>query len=215
MPKVTVNVPSVGLEAYFSFKEPINRYLKNKFNLDAMTTKLKVVSIISMKDSIKNDLRDPYSELYNPAGISESDYKKDLTDNVYIVSFYFKDVRGVEQTFRSPLSYIESISTPADIEYMNRLIVLDLNQLPVGLDLSSLFNDLADFVKTRTGVEPDLKEVSIGDVSLISPTEHETRETVRANMVTVHKTLSIQLEEADLKHDQLLQRLQTLGITLG
>ena len=87
MPDITVNTPSIGLHAYFKFKEPINTYLKNKFNLDSLTIKLKVISIINMKDMIRNDLRDPFSEIYVPAAISEVEYKKDLVDNVSIISF--------------------------------------------------------------------------------------------------------------------------------
>lgn len=215
MEEITVNVPSVGLEAYFTFKEPINRYLKNKFNLDSLTVKLKVISIISMKDMIRNDLRDPFTELYSAAGLSEVDYKQDLLDNVPIVSFSFRDLEGIERFIRSPLNYISTISNLADIEYMNKLIVLDLNKLPISLDTTLFFNDLADFIETRIGILPSIKEVNVGDVELVSLDEHTTRETVRNNMVTVHKTLSIQLQEANLKYDQVMNRLQVLGIVLG
>jgi len=215
MPEITVNIPSVGLEAYFTFKDPINIYLKNKFNLDSLTTKLKIISIISMKDMIRNDLRDPYTELYVPANISEVEYKKDLLDNVPIVSFSFRNIDGIEKFIRSPLNYIDSISNITNVEYLNKLLVIDLNKLPKDVDTTIFFTDLSDFIESRLGLVPSIKEVNIGDVELVSQTEHETRETIRANMITVYKTLSVQLQEITLKHDQLLNRLQTMGIVLS
>lgn len=215
MPDITVQIPSVGMEGFFNFKEPINYYLRNKFNLNSLSVKLKVVSVISMKDTIRSDLRDPFSDLYAPAGITETDYKKDLVDNVPIISFTFKDSRGVERFIRSPLNYIESISSVTNIEYLNKLIIIDLNRLPNEVDTTIFFDELKDFIETRLGIIPVIKEVSVGNVELVDNVEHETRETIRKNMVTVYKTLNTQLEEITLKHDQLLQRLQAMNITLG
>lgn len=215
MPDVTVNVPNVGLEAYFTFKEPINSYLKNKYNLRSLETKLRVISIINMKDMIRNDLRDPYTELYLPSAIPETEYKKDLIDNVPIVSFSFVDNKGIERFIRSPLNYIESYSNISNIEYINKLILIDLNRLPVSLDTTIFFNDLKDFIESRLGVVSVIKEVSVGEVELVTQEEHDLRETIRNNSVTVHKTLSTQLSEITIKHDQLLLRLQNLGITLS
>lgn len=215
MPDVTINVPNIGLESYFTFKEPINSYFKNKFNLDSLTIKLKVISLISMKDMIRNDLRDPFSEIYIPAGLDEVEYKKDLRDNISIISFSFRDLAGIEKFARCPINYVESIANISNKEYINKMIVMDLNRLPSELDTTLFFNDLADFIESRIGIIPAIKEVNIGDVEFVTPDEHNTRETVRSNMVTVHKTLSTQLQEANLRYDQVMLRLQQLGISLG
>lgn len=215
MPDITINTPSVGLEAYFTFKDPISFYIKNKFNLNSLSMKLKVISVISMKDMVRNDLRDPYTELYEPATIPEVEYKKDLIDNIPIISFSYTDRLGVERYIRSPLNYVDTISSISNIEYNNKLIIIDLNKLPNELDTSIHFSDLSDFIESRLGIVPEIKEVSVGNAELVDTVENVTRETIRKNMVTVYKTLQIRLEEAELKHDQLLQRLTALGISLG
>lgn len=215
MPSITVATPSINLKAYFTFKEPINTYLKNTFNLDALTAKLKVISVISMKDMIRNDFRDPFTTLYAPSAISEVEYKKDLKDNVPIVSFSFLDSAGVEKFVRVPLNYIASVSSITSKEYINKLILIDMNKLPIELDLTTYFTDLRDFIAGRTGITPVIKEVSIGNVELVTQDEHTTRETVRSNMVTVFKTLSTQLSELSIKYNSILARLQVLGIVLG
>lgn len=215
MPDVTVNTPSVGLEAYFTFKNPINYYIRNKYNLNSLAVKLKVISVISMRDMIRSDLRDPFTELYDPAQLTEVDYKKDLQDNIPIISFSYTDRNGVEKYIRSPLNYIDSISNISNKEYINKLLVVDLNRLPKELDTSIFFADLADFIESRMGINPQIKEVSMGEVELVDPVEHETRETVRKNMVTVYKTQQVRLQELQLDYDQVMHRLQELGISLG
>lgn len=215
MPDVTVNTPSIGLQAFFTFKDPINYYIRNKFNLNSLAVKLKVISVISMRDMIRSDLRDPFTELYDPAQLTEVDYKKDLIDNIPIISFSYVDRNGVEKYIRSPLNYIDSISDVTNVEYINKLLVVDLNRLPKDVDTSVFFTDLADFVESRLGIVPQIKEVAVGEVEMVTTNEHETRETVRTNMVTVYKTQQVRLEELQLDHDQLLQRLADMGISLA
>ncbi len=213
--ETTVAIPSVGTEAFFTFKEPFNLYIKNKFNINTLSTKLKVISVISMRDMIRTDLRDPFTEIYETASLSEVDYKRDLNNNVYLISFSLRTCDGVERYIRVPLNYIAEVSTPSTIPYSNRIIMLDLGNLPTELELVPVFTDLADFIATRTGVNPVIKDVSVGEVTHVDPPAHETRETIRLNSVTVHKTLAIQLEETRHAHDQLLNRLDQLGIVLG
>jgi len=213
--ETTVAIPSVGTEAYFTFKDPYNLYIKNKFNINTLSTKLKVISVISMRDMIRTDLRDPFTEIYQVANLSEVDYKRDLKDNVYLISFSLKTCDGVERYLRIPLNYVSEVSSPSSIEYANRVLMIDLGSLPLTLDLTPLFVDLADFATSRTGVIPVIKDVSVGDVLELSQADHETRETIRQNSVSVHKTLSIQLEEERHMKDQILNRLNSLGIILG
>ncbi|EKD89667.1 MAG: hypothetical protein ACD_33C00014G0009 [uncultured bacterium] len=210
MPDITIAVPNIGLKAYFKFRDPINTFITNKYNLDTDTTKLIVSSIISMKDMIKNDLRDPYTNIYLVAAISEAEYKKDLLDDIVIISFTFIDNKDIERTFRVPINYIEEISDVTNIDYAEKLIVISLNKLPLNLDTTMHFTDLLDFIETRLGIVPEIKEVTVGNVELVTTLEHTTRETVRTNMVTVHKTNEIKLSELQLAYNELLNRLVLL-----
>jgi len=214
MPNVTISTPTIGLTAYFSFKEPMNNVVRNKFNIASDKIKLTVVSIIAMKDTIRNDLRDPYSDIYLPANISEAEYKKDLNDDIPIVSFKFKDHKKVDKYIRVPLNYINDLNDITFTEYINKFILIDMNRLPKEIDLTLFFEELKDFIETRYGIEPNIKEVSLGTPEEVDNAEHQIRETIRNNMVTVHKTLHVKFDEITLKHDQLLERLRILGISL-
>ncbi len=215
MPSITVNIPSIETEGVFFFKEPFNHFVRNKINSEPHTYKLKVVSVIAMRDIIRNDLRDPFSDIYTPAGVLESEYKKDLLDNVPIITLFYKDERGVEKYLRVPLNYISSISLPTSIQYHNKLLLINLNRLPVDFRTDVHFNDILETVRTRLGVDATMKEVSVGDLISLTPDEHQIRETVRKNNVTVHKTLEVRLREITLERDEILRRLQALNISLG
>lgn len=212
---VTVAIPAVGTEAYFSFKEPYNLFIRNRFNINTLSVKLKVISVISIRDTIRTDLRDPFTDTYEVAGVDEPTYKIDLNNNVYLISFSFRTSDGVERFVRVPLSFVASISNAASVEYSNRLLALDLGKLPKELDLTAILPDLEDFIATRLGVSPIAKDISVGAIELITPAEHDARETIRQNSVTVHKTLSVQLAESQLALTEIHNRLDTLGIALG
>lgn len=215
MSKVSVMVPSVGTEAYFSFKEPFNVYVSNKFNINTNSIKLKVISVISMRDAIRTDLRDPFIDIYDKVGLSEINYKLDLGDEIPLISFSYKDQKGVEKYIRVPLNYIAEVSGFAGVDYSNRVLVLDLGDLPVDLDISGHYGDIKDYVATLLGVSPNLKDVSIGDIKSLSDVQHKQKEQIRNNNVSVHKTLTVQLREVTESRDQILNRLDTLGIVLG
>lgn len=215
MPDISVSQPSVGLEARFSFKDPAGRYIKSKLNTQEDKILLRTTTISNMKESIEVDLRDPFQDTYAPLGLNEFLYQEDLQNEVPILTFKHTGLSGKVTYLRVPLNYIEDYDNVSEIEYINKLIVVDLGSLNKELDTSVVFNDLKDFITTRLGVVPDVAEVSIGDPESVSRVDHETKETIRDNLVTVRKTLSIQLEELTLKYDQILQRLSDLNITLG
>lgn len=215
MTTVTVAIPQVGTEAYFSFKEPLNTYVRNKYNLSGTRHKLKVITILNMKDGIRTDLRDPFTDLYDPAGLTEVQFKMDLKDEIPLISFSHTDSSGVERFIRVPLNYIAEIGDTSTVEYLNRMLVVDLGKLPSTLNLESIYQDVVDFVATRTGVTADIKDVTVGEVVLVDSDEHKHRESIRTNSVTVHKTLAIQLAEITESRDQILHRLDDLGISLA
>lgn len=215
MTSITVRTPSVGTEAYFTFKEPFNSFIGNRFNITVENMRLRVISIIAMRDVIRTDLRDPYTDLYDPAGLTEVQYKLDLNNDVPLISLSFKTPDNIERYLRVPLNYISEISDDSLVEYLNRILVVDLGNLPKDFNLDAYYEDFKDFISTRIGVNPDIKDVTLGAVEFMDHNEHEVRETVRNNTVTVHKTMAIQLSEITEAHDELLNRLETLGIALG
>ena len=210
MAEITVALPELESSSYFTFKEPVAEYIVNKNNINVLTTRMKVVSIICMRDTIRTDLRDPFSDLYAPMGLNELEYKQDIKDNIPVITLAYTDRYGIEKFIRVPHNYIESISNKADIVYTNRMLVMDLGYLPENLDLSPILNDLKDYIIHRTGVSPEIADTCINEVEFVNQDQHDIRETIRSNNITVYKTLSTQLAEKSLAHDSLVVKLNSL-----
>lgn len=215
MTDITVSPPGLGLEAYFSFKEPVLTYIRNKLNTNEDSIQLKVIGINNLRSMMESELRDPYTDTYVALGISSQDYRRDVLDNVplYVFSYNPSPTRTV--FIKCPLSYIQDYSLVSDILYTNRLIIVDMNKLPKALDTTLLFNELSDLVYDSLGVRPQLKEVSLGEAEKVTRENFQIRESIRTQSITVRKSNKTMLAEITLKHNQLVARLATLNIVLG
>lgn len=215
MSEITVSPPTLNLQAYFSFKEPVFSRIRNKLNTREDSVELKVIGINSLKAMIESELRDPYVDTYQPLGIPDIDYRRDVLNSVPLYVLSHTNPLGRVTYFKCPLNYIADYSLVADILYTNRVVVIDMGKLPKALDTTVIFNELSDMVFDRLGVRPQLKEVSIGEPEAVVREDFQTRESIRLQSVTVNKSNRTRLAEMTLKHDQLLARINQLNITLG
>lgn len=215
MADVTVRLPEVGTVAYFTFKEPFAKYITNLYNLDTGILKLEVLSITAMRDLVRLSHRDPFTDVYDKAGLGEIEYKQDLHDSIPLVTFMYRDEMDTDRLFRVPLNYIDSINETSSIEYGNRALVINLGQLPIDLDVSFIYSDVVDFIADRLGLTPELRDVTTGEINLLSQEEHDIREEIRGNTTKVRKTLATQLLETENHLQAVLTKLDEMGIVLA
>ena len=212
MADFTSSIAYIGMSAYFSFKEPVATYLKNKIGPISYTKKMTIISILSLTDMLNTELKNPYLEVYEPLAISEADYYIDLKSNATIISLQLADTN---QIVRIPSSFILSYSDIGSIDYTNRLIVIDFGQLPTQESFVYLFNDLKDFILSRTGIEVQIKETNIGVAKTLSIDEYKEEKRQREARISVNTTLSTQLAQLQNLYNNLIVRLNDLGISLG
>lgn len=215
MQKITVTCPPIGLEAYFSFKEPVTRSLQNRLGTSSNQILLKVSAINEIKEMMQSELRDPFLEAYAPAGLEQAQYNQDLIDNIQIITFKYTALDASVKYVRVPMTYVHKYDSVLEIAYLDRSIVVNLGLQHQDLSLESLHAQLVDFIQTRTGIISQLKEVSLGDPLKITADEHANREAVRVNSITVFKTTETQLEEMRIKYQGLVDRISQMGIVLG
>lgn len=215
MPEITVSPPSLNLKAYFSFKEPVFSRIRNKLNTNEDSIELKVIGINSLRSMIESELRDPYVDTYQPLGIADIDYRRDVLNEVPLYVFSHTSPTNRVTYFKCPLSYIVEYSLVSDILYTNRVIVIDMAKLPKSLDTTVVFDELSDLVFDALGVRAEIKEVSVGQAQAVTRQEFQTRESIRQQSITVRKSTRTRLAEMTLKHDQLLARINQLNIVLG
>lgn len=215
MHSATVACPIQGTEAYFSFKEPMAQSIQARLGVSSSQILLKVSAINEIREMLQSELRDPFLEAYAPANIEQSQYKQDLLDNLSIITFKFTAPSGAVKYVRVPLSLINDYASTAEIPYFIKSLVVDLGPQHQDLDLTVLHTDLRDFIKSRTGIDATVKEVSLGDAVKLTVQDHQAREAIRQGGITVTKTLAVQLQETQTLYQGLVDRLNTMGISLG
>jgi hypothetical protein len=214
---VTVNEPFTGSEGLFQFKDPFYQYLSQKFGVDINNVILKVEGITSAKDILVNNNVDPYLEIYKPLGISDVQYRYDVANNVPIVTFSYTD-NNEHNFFRVPLSFISKIASEDSVPYRETIIEINLGNLPLGLDLSVRFGDLANYITSIYGVNnPNITTTYGSQTELVSYLDHTTRETIRENTMTEQETCLVKYNKLlnlynDLrtKYLNLVNRLTSL-----
>lgn len=207
MSSITVQIPPIGLYCLFSFKRPFDAYVHSTLAVNAAEVKLKVISIVSMRDMISIENIDPFTKYYIPIGIPESDFKIDLDSDVPILTLLYNETNVV----KVPLSYISFYKATSQIEYSNKIVVIDLGMLPTTAHTDIYFDSLKDFFETRFGVRPQIKEVSLNS-SIVSSAEHEQNELVRQNVIAIHDTNETKLQKLTTSYNELLARFTSYRV---
>lgn len=218
MAEVTISLPSPNTEAVFQFKEPFKSYVKNayRFNTDGIV--MKVITILSMKDNVISDARDPFSEIYEPVGLSLDKYKSDVVNGVPIITLTFLDNYGVVKYLRVPASYIEDISETGTIPYINKMLVIDLGMLPMELNLLDSLPELKGYIANAVGLPPsEVKayESNLGKTISLPYDEHEVREGVRESYRDYTETMAAKYASLQERYTDVISMLQELGIVLS
>lgn len=215
MTDVTVSIPAVGLKSHFSFKEPFSSYVKSQLNTSDSLVSLTVSGVSEMEEMLAVTGTDPYQSVYAPVGISEYDYRADFIEGIPVLTL--KHVSSVNEIkyIRVPLNYILSHSDVQDIAYHDKVIIIGLGSLPVDLDTSVVFDQIQDTIHQQLGLTSEIKEVTTGQAVMVTSEQHQLRTTVIKNRKTVFKTPYTRLSELEYAHTQLLNRLQTLNISLS
>jgi hypothetical protein len=200
---VTVNQPFVGSEGLYGFKDPFYKYLSQKFGTDINNAILKIESITSLKDILVNNNVDPYLDIYRPVGINDLQYRFDASNNVPVITFLYTG-ESDQSLFRVPLSFISRIASDDSVLYKQTLIQIDLGNLPSSLDVTVMFNDLANYITSIYGVSnPNITSQYGPGSELVASFDHTTRETIRNNTKTVQETCLVKYNKLLILYNDL------------
>ncbi len=151
---------------------------------------------------------DPYNQYYLGKGISETDYAADSDQgDVCIVSLQ----SPIGDLVFVPSTYILSYPNPNGHRYTPMVLVVDVGSIPDKLNLNAVKSDISDIVKTYLGlVSADVLSVAVGESIMVTPQDHANIEAARIGRITVTKTLSTRLTEAQIAIAGLTSRNQEL-----
>ncbi len=178
-------LPDVGLSGVFELNTPFDVKVPNKL-------KLTVKAIRKISDYLANS-EDPKQTCYLDNGLTEDDYNDDAIVDMEIVSLQ----SGEGQWLYVPARYIITYPLTNGIPYRSIIVGVNLPQLPVDQDLSSMEIDLINVVKDHIGVTPTISIEETSRVIYVSTDKHEVTQSLR-NLERNSKSYKTRLTEANI-----------------
>jgi len=128
----------------FKVRDPFDKIIKQN-------RPYRVVDIRLTSSLIKNQ-KNVYELLYRKLNRTKTEYESDVRDDVLIVTL--EDKLGRE--FEIPKNMIEE-DTGAHVGVAEHVLKINLGGIGLKTDLNGLDGELIEYVKSRTGIEPDVK----------------------------------------------------------
>jgi len=192
-------IPPINTKGKFTFKAPFNTKIYENHEYI-------VESIRSLVELYNSDEK-PFDTIYKAIGLTESDFKNDIDNQVSIVVF---KTNGGEY-FYVPANRILSMPQVHGAKYQEITIAIPLGLIPLDYDLTLLKSNLKETVQNTLGVVTDVSTVPSSAVTLLDKTADATYRALLDNRRTVYKsyrTLYEELQVAYNKKTLLLDQLQ-------
>lgn len=191
-------IPSVGSSGYFELRAPFDtKMLANEFYTCQAVRKL--------SDYLANN-EDPFADIYEPAGLTQSVYEAELATDVFIISLQAETGHWVYV----PATYLVKLPVVNGIPYRSMMIGVSLPALPADKDLSHLETAIRNLVMDTIGVASVTKVVETSRVSLVDRAAHTAKQAQRDANIASANTDTSRLAVANTKLTQALLKISHL-----
>lgn len=191
-------IPPIGATGVYQLLAPFSSQLVSGAIYECMAVR-------TLTDIITLGL-DPFTEYYEPNGISETIYKNHLAAKGCIVSLRSSSGKWVYV----PSHYIQSYPNIGGIRYTGLILSANIGPVPDSLALGPVRQKITDVISEYLGVSTSVNVVAITDTKLIAQDVATSIEANRqANIANVRTDYSRYLEEKN-KADALQVKLTEL-----
>ncbi len=149
---------------------------------------------------------EPYTDIYEPNGISEDQFNIDADANVRIITFQ----SATGQIISIPEVYVESIPDANGVPYRCVMLGISLSAIPDDMDIGDLKTEISDMIFDYLGVRSEIKEVVYGEPSILSQEEHTAVEQARVTNVTNNVSSRLRVTKLQTTVNDLTQKVQLL-----
>lgn len=153
---------TVGYKGGLNFLSPIERVID-------VTLVFEITSITRITEVFLNGTK-PFETIYTPLGLVSEIYNRDFINNVNIIGL--KSMQGTD-IFYIPESYISGVADSTKIDYIERLVVINLGLVPMSLSLDNLTFTLKEDVKLLTNLDVQTAIMDNSAVEKIDLTDHK------------------------------------------
>jgi hypothetical protein len=191
-------LPTIGSAGSFKLLAPFDKMITDgvRYTCQAIRT---------LNDYLANN-ENPKTDIYDLYKIPETDYDKDLQENMHIVSLQ----SDIGHWLYVPARYIATYPLVNGTPYRSFAMVVSLPSFPTDRDLSFLQTEVNNLCKDTLGVVPQTKFVETSRVVLVSAAKH--------NSTSAERNLTVQNKGTDraryidllYKHNQALTKIAEL-----
>lgn len=155
-------IPAIHSKGKFTFSEPFNSLVKAAQEF----TVVSVRSIIELEESGEK----PFDTIYKAVNMTEDQFKDDLDSETPIVVF---TTDGGEY-FYVPASKILSEPISTNIPYREQTLAVNIGNLPVSMDLTTLKSLIKDIVYDNLSITPHIKTIPTSAITVVENDKHNT-----------------------------------------
>jgi len=149
---------------------------------------------------------EPYTDIYEPFGISEDQFNTDADANVRIITFQ----ASTGEIFSVPELYIQELPDANGVAYRCVMLGISLSAIPDEMDISDFKSEISDMIFNYLGVRSEVKEVVYGQPTILSQQEHAAVEQARQTNITNNVSSRLRASQLEGTVADLLQKVQVL-----
>lgn len=154
-------IPPVGTKGVFIFYPPFDKP-------DIDKQEYEVVEIRKIKTLVDSG-EDPFKTIYDMNGLEQTDYVKDLENEVPVITLTQDD----ETYLYVPASRIKSIPSVTGRLATERIISFGLGLMPDDIDLRVMYDNIAVLIEDTIGVRPEVIETPGGPTIVMPDPEYD------------------------------------------
>lgn len=190
--------PEVGLIGTFVTLAPYNAHVPDNIRYTCLAVK----SLAGMES--QGEL--PYDTVYAPYGISSLQFRRDLENDVKVITLQSSD----GDIIQIPNSFIEKIPDSNGVAYTMMMLCCALQAIPESTELELIKQEISDLVTARIGVGSDVKEVVYGPSVMLSHEMHHAITTHRRDTIDRSDNPILRVGKLEKENHDLKARLEIL-----
>lgn len=191
-------LPSIGMSGLYTLKAPYDLLIMS-------TIEYTCTSIESLQGSIARG-EDPYTDVYEASGATQSDYDNDLAAGAYLITITSGD--GDVVTF--PSTALVKMPDTDGVRYRNLVLGISLSSLPDSLNLDGLRQDISDLVFNSVGVRSTTYTAQVGGITILTRDQHNAVEAARQANVTNLESPIYRVAKLERDNASLIQKVAEL-----
>ncbi len=152
---------TVGYIGGLNFLTPIEKVID-------VSLAYEVTSVTRITEVFLNGTQ-PFETIYSVLGLTSEIYNRDFINNINIIGL--KSVQGTD-IFYVPESFINGIADATKIDYVEKILAINLGLVPVSLNLDNLLDTLKETVKSSTNLDVEVATMENSGIEKVDAIDH-------------------------------------------